>query len=229
MVRPVNERKYSSDKWRFSYIRRAWPKFPYKQIFKSTPLFYSWWFKLWVIQILRNFQDYLFYRNLSLAYEKIVYWKKNLFLLPSGLAGKSFIDKISWLMNKWMHESPLKDIGFKAIMVMPSLLLQKPSRKSKSRDHLKSLENQMKLWNAGEMMELLKEGETIQKDLRVSNTPSTPLSETHLNAVKGLVWLRDFAQCVNKESLSERRNYVRAEQTDLLYANAKDLIRIGRI
>ena len=36
-------------------------------------------------------------------------------------------------------------------------------------------------------MELLKEGETIQKDLRVSNTPSTPLSETHLNAVKGLV------------------------------------------
>ena len=30
-----------------------------------------------------NYQDYLFERNLSLAYEKIVYWKKNLFLLPS--------------------------------------------------------------------------------------------------------------------------------------------------
>ena len=57
-------------------------------------------------------------------------------------------------------------------MVMPGLRLQKPSRKSKSKDHLKSLENRMKLWHAGEIMELLKETETSQKDLRVSNKPS---------------------------------------------------------
>ena len=31
----------------------------------------------------------------------------------------------------------------------------------------------MKLWHAGEIMEFLKDAETIQKDLRVSNTPST--------------------------------------------------------
>ena len=31
-----------------------------------------------------------------------------------------------------------------------------------------------------------------------------------------------FAQCVNKNSLSERRKNDRAEQTDLLYANAKE-------
>ena len=31
----------------------------------------------------------------------------------------------------------------------------------------------MKLWHAGKIMELLKEADTIQKDLRVSNTPST--------------------------------------------------------
>ena len=31
----------------------------------------------------------------------------------------------------------------------------------------------MKLWHAGEFMYLLKEAETIQKDLRVPNTPST--------------------------------------------------------
>ena len=76
-------------------------------------------------------------------------------------------------MNEWIHDSPLKDITFEAIVVMPSLLLQKPSRKSKSKDHLKSLENRMKLWHAEEIMQLLKEAETIQKDLRVSNTPLT--------------------------------------------------------
>ena len=92
--------------------------------------------------------------NLSPVYEKIVYWKKNLFLLPSGQAGKSFISKTPTLMNEWIHEeSPLKEIAFKAIMVMPSLLLQKLSRKSTSKDHLKSLESRMKLWHTGEIME----------------------------------------------------------------------------
>ena len=79
---------------------------------------------------------------------------------------------MSRLMNERIHESPLKDIAFKAIMVMSGLLLQKPSQKSKSKDHLTSLENRMKLWHAGEIMELLKEAETIQKDVRVSNASS---------------------------------------------------------
>ena len=55
------------------------------------------------------------------------------------------------------------------------------------------------------------------------------LDETHLDAVRGLIQLRGFAQCVNTESSSERRNYVRAEQTDLLYADAKDLIQSRKI
>ena len=115
----------------------------------------------------------MFERSLSLTDEKIVRWNRNLFLLPFGQAGKSFIDGISRLMDEWIHKPPLKDIAFKVIMVMPSLLLQKPSRKSKSKDHLKPLENRTKLWNAAEIMELLKEAETIQKDLRVPNKPST--------------------------------------------------------
>ena len=58
-------------------------------------------------------------------------------------------------------------------MAMPGLLLKKSSRKSKSEDHSKSLGDRMKLWHTGEIMGSLKEEETIQKDLRVSNTPST--------------------------------------------------------
>ena len=69
-----------------------------------------------------NYQNYLFERNLSLTYEKIVYQKKNLFLLSSALAKKNFIDEISRLMNEWIHEPPLIYIAFKAIMVIPSHL-----------------------------------------------------------------------------------------------------------
>ena len=55
---------------------------------------------------------------------------------------------------------------------MSSLLLQKPSQKSKSRESLKVLEWRMELWTSGEILDLLHEGATIQKDLRPSNTPS---------------------------------------------------------
>ena len=56
---------------------------------------------------------------------------------------------------------------------MPSLLLQKPSQKSKSKDHLRALERRLDLWESGEVMELLKESDTIQKNMKAANkTPS---------------------------------------------------------
>ena len=68
-------------------------------------------------------------------------------------------------MNEWLQESPLKDIAFKAMMVMPNLLLQKPSKNSKAKDHLKALERLLESWISGDLLEL-KEAETIQKSLR---------------------------------------------------------------
>ena len=50
-------------------------------------------------------------------------------------------------------------------MIMPNLLLQKPSKNSKAKDHLIALERRMQSWLKGDHMELLHEGETIQKDL----------------------------------------------------------------
>ena len=81
------------------------------------------------------------------------------------------MDEMSRLMNELIRESPLKDIEFKTIMVMPGLLFQKPSRKSKSKDQLTYLENRMKLWHAGEIIELLKEAETIQKEYPIYHQP----------------------------------------------------------
>ena len=57
----------------------------------------------------------------------------------------------------------------------------------------------------------------------------SPLSEIHLNVVRGLIQLKGFNQCINMENSSERRNYIQVQQTDLPYANTKDLIQSGRI
>ena len=88
--------------------------------------------------------------------------KKNLFLVPSGRAGKRYIEETTRLMNEWLHDSTMKDIAFKAIMIMPGLLPQKPSQKLKSREHLKALERRMDVWTSEEFLELLHEGEAIK-------------------------------------------------------------------
>jgi len=61
-------------------------------------------------------------------------------MLPTGKPGKSFIEETTRLLNSWTTESALKIVAFKAIMVMPSLLLQKPHKSSKSKEHFAALE-----------------------------------------------------------------------------------------
>ena len=77
------------------------------------------------------------------------------------------------LMNGWTNNSPFKDIAFMAIHVMHSLLLQKPSKTSKAKDHLKALEGRINLWINGNIDELLLQGETIQSRLHDFNTPKS--------------------------------------------------------
>ena len=85
------------------------------------------------------------------AYEKIVFWNKNIFMLPTGAACKKSISETTRLMNAWLNDSPLKYLAFKEIHIMPNLLLQKPSKTSKSKDHTSALETRMKLWKSGEL------------------------------------------------------------------------------
>ena len=47
------------------------------------------------------------------AYEEIVFWNKNLFLLPSGAAGKKFITEMTRLIDTWNNSTHLMDIGLK--------------------------------------------------------------------------------------------------------------------
>ena len=76
-------------------------------------------------------------------------------------------------MNEWLQKSPLKYIAFKVIMIMPNLLLQKPSKCSKSKEHLKTLERRLLSWYTGDLIELFREGETIQQSLKSISSTKT--------------------------------------------------------
>ena len=111
-----------------------------------------------------------FTNPLNEVYERIVFWRKNLFLLPSGSSGKRFIRETTRLINSWIDATPVKEIAFKAIMMMPALLLQKPSRTSKSKDNTAALLRRLDLWERGHLFQLLHEGETIQAQLKSVNS-----------------------------------------------------------
>ena len=113
----------------------------------------------------------VYQRNLEEAYEQIVYWRKNVFMVPTEAAGKKFIDETSRLSDQWTNNTPLKNIALKAIHVMPALLLQKPSKTSKAKDHLRALERRIRLWEEGNIIELVNESKAIQERLPSNNTP----------------------------------------------------------
>ena len=97
---------------------------------------------------------------INTSYEKIVFWRRNLFMLPNGAAGKKFIREVTRLLNSWYENSPLARISMKAVHIMPALLLQKPSSSSKSKDHVRALERRMEMWHKGQIDLLMNEAET---------------------------------------------------------------------
>ena len=59
-----------------------------------------------------------FINELNNAYEKIAYWRKNLFLLPTGAVEKSFINEMTRMINIWVYDTPIKEIVLKDLHVM---------------------------------------------------------------------------------------------------------------
>ena len=103
--------------------------------------------------------------KLSRIYDEIVQWKRNLFKVPSGNAGKAFVRELTRMFNAYAEGSALECVAMKAAMTMPALLLQKPSSRSKAREHALHLECRLKLWMDGKLDDLVHEGHTIQRQL----------------------------------------------------------------
>ena len=106
------------------------------------------------------------------VYDEIVHWKKNLFQLPTCKVGKNFVKELSLWLKYFNSESEYQCVAIKAFIVLPALLLQKPSAKSKSEEHKKLLEERLDLWGKREIIKLVKQGRIIQRRL-VKSTQKT--------------------------------------------------------
>ena len=69
------------------------------------------------------------------------------------------------MFNAYAEGSALECVAMKTAMTMPALLLQKPSYKSKAKEHALHLQRRLKLWLEGKLDDLMHEGRTIQRQL----------------------------------------------------------------
>ena len=51
-------------------------------------------------------------------YEHMVFWKNNLFHLPSNSAAKQFADELTKLTDCWMSDSPSSTTALKSLMLL---------------------------------------------------------------------------------------------------------------
>ena len=65
-----------------------------------------------------------------------------------------------------MARNSKQHIALKAAFVLLALGLQKPSQKSKAKDHQECLARRLRMWNEGEIESLVREGRMIQKRLK---------------------------------------------------------------
>ena len=100
------------------------------------------------------------------AYYEVSKWRRNVFLVPSGRAGKEFVRELARLINAYAQSTALESVALQAAMTACVLLLQKPHVGSKARDHEAALERRLRAWQEADIEGLLREGRAIQNHLR---------------------------------------------------------------
>ena len=105
---------------------------------------------------------------LTQCYREIITWRKNIFPLPHGNCGESFIKEITRLLNQFNLKSRWERLSLLLVHIFTPLMLQKPSRKSKPREHTQFLACRLQKWKDGDIESLMSEAREIQKRLAKS-------------------------------------------------------------
>ena len=102
-----------------------------------------------------------FVNLINSTYDNIIHWRKNLFKLPNGKASRLFINELSLWLDHYNRSTDFKCMALKVFMTVPCLLLQKPSKNSKAKDHIKKPEERLRLLNEDNIIDIIQESRTI--------------------------------------------------------------------
>ena len=108
------------------------------------------------------------------AYNEIISWRKNTFLVPYGKTGRDFIDQLTKHINDWNNGTTMQHIALKAAIFLLALALQKPDQKSKAKEHQQCLEKRLEQWKNGEFDCLVRERRAIPRRLQNAKRHDAP-------------------------------------------------------
>ena len=91
-------------------------------------------------------------------------------LVPRGKAGKDFITELTRIINLFVYATPWEGLALPLLHIFIPMMLQKPSSKSKAKDHAKYLKERLIKWSGGFLEEVMKEAREIQKRLHQQAT-----------------------------------------------------------
>ena len=92
--------------------------------------------------------------------------------IPRGKARKTLIAEMTHLIRLFNSSRRWESVAIHMLQVLLPLIFQKPSLKSKNREHVKYLNKRMEWWKHGKIDELISECEAIQKKLERSSDPT---------------------------------------------------------
>ncbi len=108
------------------------------------------------------------------VYAQIVTWQKNIFDTPKGNIGKDFIKELTDIIHLFNTKSKWEPIALHLVNIFIPLMLQKPSAKSKNKDHIRYLKKRLVWWKEGKVDELLSECREIQRLIKERNEKKRP-------------------------------------------------------
>ena len=119
-----------------SNLNSSYPRLPvYPPMSSCSPTF-TW----------GNLSSPEFATLLDTTYSEVVHWRRNCFSVPLGKAGRDFVSELSRLYLAYGSASMLESVALKAAIVFLILLLQKLSKGSKTKNHIKCLEKRLITW-----------------------------------------------------------------------------------
>ena len=104
-------------------------------------------------------------KSLEEAYLEIVKWRRNVFDLPKNAQGKDLITELTRLLQLFTLKTAWQGFSLLCVTIFVPLMLQKPSARSKHKDHTQFLAKRLLWWKNGNLKALLSEGNEIQKRL----------------------------------------------------------------
>ena len=107
------------------------------------------------------------------AHERVVQWRRNLFMVPLGKTGERFVAELARLVESFVAGGGGRLCAWTAVVVACHILLQKPNDSKVDRSSVAHLDRRLDLWKSGKIEDLMDEAICIQTHL----TPHCPIDK----------------------------------------------------